>query len=135
MLSVGTIRYGKSSWYMVIDCCPELGRLYRTLFYESVYRTRKIQKPLYGNHITVIRREEPTNKDLWFKYDGMEIQFEYSPLANCNRYYHWLPIKCSKLDEIRVELGLTNPPICPYHMTFGNEIVKPPDYDERPYYE
>lgn len=134
MKSTGIIRCGRSSWYMVIDCCPELGRLYRKLFYESVYRTRKIQQPLYGPHITVIRREEPANKDLWFKYDGQSIEFDYSPMAECNRYYHWLPVKCPGLNEIRTELGLIEEPICPYHLTFGNEIEKPPDYNERPAY-
>jgi len=131
MKSIGSLRYGNSSWYAVLDCCPELGRLYRELFYRSVYKTRKIQATLWGSHITVIRDEEPVNKELWKKYECELIEFTYSPIAECNRYYHWIPIICPRLDEIRTELGLPSPEY-PYHLTFGNEVVKPIDYEERP---
>lgn len=133
--SVGILRYGKTRWYAVLDCCSELGRLYRSLHHDYVFKTRKIQDTFFGSHITVIREEEPLNKELWGKYNGEEVVFSYTPLANCNRYYHWIPVICPRLDEIRAELGLRNPPEFPYHMTFGNELVKPIDYDERPDYD
>ena len=131
MKSIGSLRYGNTKWYAVLDCCPELGRLYREVFYRSVYKTRKIQATLWGSHITVIRDEEPLNKELWKKYEGELIEFTYSPMAECNRYYHWIPITCPRLDEIRTELGLPKPEY-PYHLTFGNELLKPIDYEERP---
>lgn len=125
--STGVLRYGYTRWYAVLDCCPELGRLYRTLFHYHVYQTRKIQNTFFGNHITVVRDEEPKNQEFWKKYNGELIEFEYSSVADNNDYYHWLPVICPRLDEIRTELGLP-PPEFPYHMTFGNELIKPENY-------
>lgn len=136
MKSTGRLRYGKTKYFVVVDCCKEFGRYYRTLFYQSVYKTRKIQRPLHGEHITVVRNEKPPNLGAWFVYDDEEIEFEFFPeLASNNRYYFWMPIKCDRLLEIRKELGLNPEPYCPLHITFGNEIVKPVDYNERPYDE
>lgn len=129
MKSIGVLRYGKTRRYLIVDCCNEFGRYYRTLFHKSVYKTRKIQRPLHGEHITVVRNEEPPIPEAWFVYDGEEIEFEFFPeLADNNRYYFWIPVKCPRLNEIRRSLGLEPEPLCPLHITYGNEIIKPSDY-------
>lgn len=134
MKSTGTLYYGQNSNYLVLNCCPELGKLYRSLFYLEVYKIRKIQRPLWGEHITIIRNEDISDKSLWNKYQDEVVEFEYIPPVEFNRYYFWIPVICPRFSEIRVELGLTPEPICPYHVTIGNEVEKPPDYEINPNY-
>lgn len=133
MKSTGTIRYGQTSNYIILDCCPELSKLYRHLFYLEVYKTRKLNKPLYGGHITIVRNENVPDKTLWNKYEGEIVEFDYFPPIGHNRYYWWLSVSCDRLYDIRIELGLPKEPLCPWHLTFGNELIKPVDYDERPF--
>lgn len=82
MKSTGTIRYGQTNNYMLLDCCPELARFYRYLFHLEVYKTRKIADTIFGSHITIIRDEDVPNKHLWNKYTGEVVEFEYFPLLD-----------------------------------------------------
>jgi len=118
MNSIGILHY--KGRYLQLECDPELGRLYRKLFQYEVYFTRKLSRPLCNVHITIIRKENVEQHLLWGKYEGELITFEYSSPVDNNGYYYWLKAYSPRFDEIRKELGLTKPPLVPYHVTFGH---------------
>lgn len=75
---------------------------------------------LYGSHVSVVKGEEPPNKELWKKYHGKKIKFQYSNEYNTNQNYWWTFINCPELSEIRKELGLSpDPPYFRFHLTVG----------------
>ncbi len=125
--SIGTFHYSEN-YKLVIDCDQELSEYYRCL----IPKYYDIQKSRWKAHITVVRseKEAPINLEHWGKYQGQEINFFYDPIVKMGKIYFWLNIWCKKLEEIRIELGLSNvseftlPPDCPFtkcfHMTLGN---------------
>lgn len=128
--STGTLRYSpkfsgmrtSSKWWVVIDCDPAIGRYYRNLFYLGNSKTKKLVRPAWKEHISVVRNEEPPeeNKFLWEKYNGQELEFQYSSELNSDGHFFWLNVDCDFALELRDELGLSRQPIYPLHMTVGN---------------
>lgn len=115
------------NWWMVLDSATEdIGRYYRHLYWLAHCRGAKLSKPYWGSHITVVRNEEPPNRDLWWNYDGERVEFTYRPLVRNNhsnerfRSFWWVDVVCPRFDEIRVELGLLPNPDRTYHMTIGS---------------
>jgi len=116
------------NWWMVLDCSTEeIGRYYRHLYWlEHGQSTTKLAKPYWGAHVTVVRNEEPPNKDLWWNYDGERVEFEYLPGVQSNysderfRSFWWVNVICPRFEEIRVELGLPKNSDGIYHMTIGS---------------
>lgn len=127
---IGVLRYSpkllgtksSSKWWLVLDCDPELGKYYRNLFHLTTYRCYKLQRPAWECHITVIRDEEPSNKELWEKYNGKEVEFEIVSEAENNGDYHWFSVKCDQLLDIREELGLVREPAIPLHVSIGHGV-------------
>jgi hypothetical protein len=133
MNSVGTFRYsptlngslmrrdgGTTRWWLIIDCDPELGRFSRHLLVQGTYRTRTVQSPLWGTHISVVRGEEPPLKAAWERLNGQEVEFEYEPVIRETDGYLWVPIRCEAALTHRQELGLQREPDPPLHLTIGN---------------
>jgi hypothetical protein len=131
--AAGTIRCSvkkpdsDQNWWMVLDCnTEEIGRYYRHLYWMDHCKGTKLSKPYWGAHITVVRNEEPPNKDLWWNYDGERIEFDYSPYVRTNlsderfRSFWWVDVICPRFEEIRVELGLPKNSDGVYHMTIGS---------------
>lgn len=83
------------------------------------YRCRKLQRPAWETHITVIRDEEPPNKELWDKYNGEEVEYNIISDLKDNGDYHWFSVECKRAMDIRVELGLGEPKI-PLHVSIGH---------------
>jgi len=79
-----------------------------------------LNTPLYNSHVTVTKYERPPNEAVWRKHEGEIIEFEYDPEVKNSDIYFWLTVKCPRLEEIRVELGMTPQPRCAYHLTIGN---------------
>ena len=100
--SVGRLRYGRSTWNLVVDVDPQLTAYYRALLPKAWYP----QPPKYPAHISVLRREIPVNLELWNQYDGEAIEFFYVPEVRIGQVYYWLDVYCSRLEDIRLELGL-----------------------------
>lgn len=126
-LSVGTLEYSPpslgtspSKWWLILRCDPCLGQYYRHLYWIGNHRTRKLLRPVWAEHVTVIRNEEPPLQNLWQKHAGLPVEFWYNPLPRSNGTYWWVDVECPLLDEIREELGLSSPEI-PFHMSFGHE--------------
>lgn len=134
MLSVGTFRYspeirpgshtrrdgGSTLWWLIIDCDPELGRLLRHHFAIGHHRTRSLQAPLWGPHISVIRGERPPAGGVWGKHNSVPVEFEYDPIVRETEGWVWCPVECPAALAIRAELGLPRDPEPALHMTIGN---------------
>ena len=71
------------------------------------------QRQKYPPHISVVRKEIPTNLDAWGKYENELIAFTYEPITWTDHKYVWFDCYSDRLQEIRVELGLP-----PYRGTF-----------------
>lgn len=115
---------GKYQYYtrwLIVQCCPELSRYYRTLIHFHS-RSITLNTPLHESHITVIagKYETVTNQEAWKKYDGQEVVFEYDTEICNDGVYFWLPVRCSAFENVRIELGLSATIPIPWHLTIGN---------------
>jgi hypothetical protein len=137
--STGTLRYSpkreKSDqhWWLILDCDPALGQYYRHLYHQAHHQCRKLARPFWGPHITIVRNEEPDDayKHLWDAYAGEELEFQYSGGAGDNysperfRSFYWIDVICPRFAEIRKELGLSDistawRPGTDFHLTIGS---------------
>jgi len=131
--TTGTLRYSpkrdesSQHWWLILDCDPEIGRYYRSMYQRQHNFCRKLQRPFWGPHITVVRNEEPDDKHkhLWDLHAGEKIVFQYAGGVNNNysddryRSFYWLEVTCPRMLEIRKELGLSAP-TCGFHLTIGS---------------
>lgn len=125
--SIGTLRYSpklvgnrSEKWWVVLDCDPVLGAYYRHQFWLAHYRTVKMVRASWAEHITVVRNEEPLLKEAWEKYPGRSFEFSYDPVPESNGLYWWLSVYCPELWNLRLELGLPREPEFPFHLSFGH---------------
>lgn len=137
--ATGTLRYSPKRqgsdqhWWLILDCDPEIGQYYRNLYQKTHANCRKLARPFWGPHITLVRNEEPcdTHKKFWDRYAGEPLEFQYSGGVKDNytperyRSFYWLDVICPQFDEIRKELGLL--PVSQawkkgtsYHLTIGS---------------
>jgi len=130
--SSGKLRYSpkltgqrSENWWLVVDCDPEIGKYYRSLFQSGQFHCRKLQAPSWAEHITVIRNEEPSeaSKALWQKHEGVSVDFSYLGGLETDGLYYWLSVECPRLLDIREELGLSRDPVYPLHLTIGNVVI------------
>jgi hypothetical protein len=128
MKSKAKLRYspqliGETSekWWLIADCDPEIGRYYRHIYSIQHHRAVELIRPSWKEHITVIRNEEPPNQEPWLKYDGMEVEFDYTPelVTTEDSEYFWLEVNCPFFTQIRQELGLGDP-LWPFHLSIGH---------------
>lgn len=94
-------------------------------YYRWILRMRgvgMIAAPAWKPHVTILDGRhvvDGTYMHAWKKHDGEIVEFEYG----VDIYKQWkfwaLPVRCPKFDEIRKELGFTDP--YPYHITVGRE--------------
>jgi hypothetical protein len=120
--SSGTLRYSPKreasdqNWWLILDCDPALGEYYRHLYHHSNHRCRKLARPFWGPHITVVRNEEPAEefKQFWKLHAGEKIEFQYHGGVKDNyspdryRSFYWVDVVCPRFAEIRQELGLAD---------------------------
>ena len=104
----GRLHYSRTPEYgyrLVVELCPGLAAFYRSLI-------PKWHSPLNGlrarPHVTIVRRERPSNLSVWNKYEGEIISFEYDPdIQTDGKTYWWLNCYSHRLEEIAEELGMT----------------------------
>lgn len=120
--SSGRLRYGQTTYWLVLDCDLALCEYYSHLYYLWSHKTRKLQLPAHGAHITVNagKYDTPPNLKAWKAYQGERVEFTYEPNVKHAAEYFWLPVECQRLKDIRAELGLNPEPYCPLHLTIGN---------------
>lgn len=133
--TTGILRYSpkllgersSDKWWLVLDVDQNISDLYRHLYWLDTYRCKKLQRPAWGAHVSIIRNEEPPKEkqSLWESYADQELELEYTSDVGDNGIHWWLPVFCEKALDIRVELGLPRQPYHPLHMTFG--VTPSPD--------
>jgi len=121
--STGKLHYEDNK--LVVETDRELARYYFSLVPKYV----KLNPQRYAPHISVVRKEVPAKMEHWKKYEGESVEFLYEPHVFHGDVYYWLNTFSTRLEEIRLELGLpvsseyTRPPggffKC-FHMTIGN---------------
>ena len=125
--ATGILKYENNDdfYKLIVEVDPNLALFYRSLIpkYKGVTGQR------YPPHISVVRKEIPPNLALWGKYEESPVDFVYdSDIQNDDKYW-WLNAFSTRLEEIRVELGLpvtspfTRPPsgfLKCFHITLGN---------------
>ena len=123
--SVGILRYSQTGVNLRVEVDQGIADYYRSLIPKSI----KPNRQAYPAHISVVRKETVPRMDLWRKYEGEELEFHYSPMIHSGTVYCWLNCFSTKLEEIRLELGLpvsseyTRPPegyVKCFHCTLGN---------------
>ena len=131
--ATGTLRYSpkrqetSQHWWLILDCDPALGQYYRHLYRQAHHQCRKLARPFWGPHITIVRNEEPDDdhKHLWDLHAGETIEFQYSGGIKDNysadryRSFYWLDVVCPRMDEISKELCLVYP-FRGFHLTVGS---------------
>jgi len=121
--SLGRLRYerGTQGPRLVLEVDPGIAKVTRWLIPAHYH----VQPQMYPSHITVIRHERPS-REFWSKYDRENIKFWYDPWVRSDETYWWLNVRCPRLSEIRMELGLKPTRFTPqdaaggFHMTVGN---------------
>lgn len=130
----------KSEGYLLYSIEPKVGHklhlsidpgiveTYRALVPKAV----RLQRGRYTAHISVIRNEPVPNLELWEKYQGEPIQFEYESHIYNDDTYYWLRCFSPALIFIRRELGLPDLSdlargpdwFASFHCTLGNTKTK-----------
>jgi hypothetical protein len=107
-------------WWLILQGCEELARYYREM-YNHYYRGsgKKLNKPAWGSHVSIIRGEEPPNKNLWLLRAGETVTFEYDTELHSNDVYCWLKVRCDAMLDLREQFGLPRNPIHDLHLTVG----------------
>jgi hypothetical protein len=94
--------------------------LYYEWFLKKKYGDRfKLQPPMFGLHVTVVRGDEKIlHKSAWKKRNGELISFEYNPERLKSAWQFWsLPVRGTYLEQLRVGLGLSE--FHDFHLTVG----------------
>ena len=118
-----TGRYHYYTKWIIVSCDEDLARYYRNLV-NQYSRSIELQKPMHGSHITVIAGKYELfpypRYELWKKYDGQEVMFEYDTYVHTDGIYYWLTVYCPEFEKVRLELGLNATTPMPWHLTIGN---------------
>lgn len=127
--SNGALRYfrGESGGYkLILEADPQIAYYYKSLIPKYI----RLNPQKYNPHISIVRKEFPTNIDKWGLYEGKTIDFYYSNYIHNGEVYWWLNVWSFDMEKIREELGLsieekyTKAPqgfIKTFHMTLGNQ--------------
>ena len=110
--SKGKLIYSLNPTKIILEVDQGIADYYRS----TIPKYFKVNKPLYGAHISVVRKEN-VNMNYWNKYNLKEIEFEYRNYIYNDELYWWLNSYSKELEDIRIELGLTG----------TSDITKSPD--------
>lgn len=109
-------------WWVIVECPKDIIDYYHHWILKEL--GLKINKPLFGAHISVIRGEEPPSElqSLWRKHHEQEVEFTYTHDVHSEGTYYWLDVECAELSELRNELGLDPHVQFGFHLTIGRII-------------
>lgn len=125
MKSFGILNYSPKTHlrnadrWLVLYCDDELVKYYSHLFKKEYPWLPKLQRPVWGAHVSVIRGEKIQNEDKWGLFHKKRIDFDYEPGVIDNGEYYWLKVKCDALLDIREMYGLSREPKFGLHLTVG----------------
>lgn len=100
-------------------CDEDLSSYYRCLQRREFPWQPKLQRPVWGSHISVVRGEKIPNEAAWGFAANKIINFEYEPGVIDNGEYFWLKVYCDELSAIREIFGLSRQPRFGFHLTIG----------------
>lgn len=127
--SKGIMRYdtthGKYSqqWWALLECDAEVSNYYTWQLRKYGIEITSNAKGLWGTHVSVLKGEPPPNPEHWGKYEGYEVEFNYTHIIRYDNGKHaWVDVYSEDLSAIRQELGFPFKPW--YHMTIGR-LVRP----------
>lgn len=77
---------------------------------------------MHGCHVTIVagKYEQAQTHPLWMKYHKEIVDFEYDPILKDADNTYWLEVHSQKLTQLRNELGLSDLPKWPFHITVAN---------------
>lgn len=110
-------RIKQEKWWAILKTDEEIIRYYQKQLKELF--DLRFEKTVWGSHISVIRGEEPKNKDKWAKHTKSQIPFNYSNRIYRKHYFFCVDVTSVELEDIRVELGLPKLPKTGFHLTIG----------------
>lgn len=122
--TTGILQYGPGL-RAVVWADQGIADLYRSLIPKYYYAAPQ----MYPAHITVVRlkKESAKNMDVWSKYEGEVIPFQYENEIRFDGTYFYLNVQSDRIGDIREELGLPRfrfgdlgADNCCYHITIGN---------------
>lgn len=102
----------------LLECDKGIMDLYHWLLRRHGYVLHK--GSLWGAHVTWCRGEAPKIARNWKRYDGLSIDFHYSPIVHwANGFHAWVNVHCPDLNDLRDSLGLKPLPERAAHLTIG----------------
>ena len=108
---------------LILDFPGEDLAEYYQWFIKKKYGDKfKLQSPMFGTHVTVIRPQEvDINHPAWLKYQDKEVTIQYSPTMLERHWEFWsLTVFSSEIVNIRKEFGLRTD--FRLHMTVGRQF-------------
>jgi hypothetical protein len=108
-------------WWLLMECCPDIINYYKQMIEREM--NIKLNKPMWGSHVSIIRGEEPINdlKQIWGYNEGMIVPFKCIKL-DYNEDYWWLDVESDMIFDIRSSYGLQERPRFGLHLTIGKVI-------------
>jgi len=100
-------------------CDDQLSQYYRQLYRQEYFYRPKLQRPVWGTHISICRGEVIPNAAAWGFAANKFINFEYEAGVKNNHEYFWLKVHCDELCAIRELFGLKREPQFGLHLTIG----------------
>lgn len=100
-------------------CDDELIKYYAHLFKKEFPCLPKLQRPIWGAHISCVRNETINDVNLWGAFNKKRFEFDYEPGVISNNEYYWLKVKCDALLDLREMYGLKREPKFGLHLTIG----------------
>jgi hypothetical protein len=110
-------------WWGLIVCDDQISRYYAWLLKRRGVEVYSNDKGLWGTHVSVLKGDHPPNPTAWGRYEGYEVEFNYTHLIRYDNGEHaWVDVYSEDLSAIRQELGFPFKPW--YHLTIGR-LVRP----------
>jgi hypothetical protein len=117
----GKLRYSQSSGWIILDISPTVQEYYYAVIKKYLHLT-KVNKPYYAAHITVVagKYEAVLDHPLWNKHNEETVTISYDSFVRNHDMYFWLHVESETLINVRRELGLSDFPKYPFHLTIAN---------------
>jgi hypothetical protein len=109
------------AWWALLICNDDIADYYSWLMKR--YGIEVNSHNLWNVHISVLKGEEPPNKENWGHLEGYEIEFNYNHIVRWENGKHaWIDVYSEDLSYIREMMGFPFKPW--YHLTIG-KLVRP----------
>jgi len=104
-------------WWMILEVDWSIMEYYR---YWIAKQGEKTCPPLAKCHVSMVRGEEPRDKDYWQQVLGKKLKITYTNDLQTNGKHWWLPVTSPDILQVREELGL-KPPKFQLHLTVATK--------------